>query len=169
MPVLDPTADRPFWPRNPYPLHPRPKTKSVFEAVASFARQNPELTGEEGAPGSWSPYGESIPAPFNGPSPRGGNRVSRPWGGGGHDAKGGQLNEEARGDFTNSAQGPWPRSGVWDEPNAWYGVMGFLRLPPHTSAHPGASLTSGEASPTMVFHTPPVWGLQTTPIYAVGV
>jgi hypothetical protein len=167
MPPLDPKADRPFWPRNPYPIHPRPRSVSVFEEPLI---RHPTATGEEGAPSRWSPY--ALPANRPGgnmPGPAGGLFVSRPYGGGAHDQKNGALNEVARGDMTNSAVGPWPRSGVWDEPNVWPAVIGFLRLPPSTSAHMGKQLTSGEASPTMVFHTPPVWGLQTTPIYAVGV
>lgn len=154
MPVLDPKADRPFWPRNPYPIHPRPRSVAVFDEPLIH---HPNDTGEEGAPARWSPYAPGY------------NFVSRPYGGGAHDALNGALNEVAVGDFHNSAIGPWPRSGVWDEPNVWHAVIGQLRLPPTTSAHRGAQLTSGEASPTMVFHTPPVFGLQTTPIYAVGI
>jgi hypothetical protein len=150
MPVLDPVADRPFWPRNPYPIHPRPRTVSVFEEPIVI---HPDDTGALGAPTRWTPFGIFV---------------SKPYPGGGHGGRN-DLNQVARADMSNSAIGPWPRSGVWDEPNVWPAVMGFLRLPPSTSAHPGAQLTSGEASPTMVFHTPPVWGMQTTPIYAVGV
>lgn len=153
-----PDEQRPFWPRNPYPIHPRPTSRPITEAPSSISLAE---DGNEGAPTRWSPY--AAPG-----GPKGGLFVSRPFLGGRHGDRN-DLNIVARSDIYNTDTDVWPRSGVYDEPGAWHNIIGILRLPPTTSAHPGKQLTSGEASPTMLFHTPPVWGLQTTPIYALGV
>jgi hypothetical protein len=150
-----PDEQRPFWPRNPFPQHPRPTSRPQYETPDTWLVNQ---SGMPGAPARWSAY-----------AGRGEGFVSVPYEGGGYGGGRNDLNIVSRQDFYNSATDPWPRSGVWDEPGAWHSVIGILRLPPTTSAHPGLSLTSGEASPAMLFHTPPVWGMQTTPIYAVGI
>jgi hypothetical protein len=72
-------------------------------------------------------------------------------------------------DMYNSEPNPWPANATADYPNAPYAAAhDLLRLAPTTSAHPGASMSSGPG-PTMVFHAPPVFSMQTTPIVAVGV
>lgn len=131
-----------MWPRNPgmgynhYPL-------SVPEYGPAELEPNMET------PTRWTPFGTFVPRPYFG----------------GHDGLDGRLMHVPQADLYDSARGPWPRSGVDDQPNA---AFHLIRLQPHTSAHPGLSLAS-TYGPTMVFHTPPVWGTQTTPIWAVGV
>ncbi len=84
-----------------------------------------------------------------------------------HDALGGQLMRVAQSDGFNSAVGPWPRAGVHDEPGAGIAASAITRLAPSTSAHPGLTLATG-AGPTMVYIAPPVFSVQSRPIYAVG-
>ncbi len=102
----------------------------------------------EGAPTRWTPYGTFVSHPYVG----------------GHDGLGGKLMHVPQADFYNSEPNPWPASGVDDQPNNMYSIM---RLEPTTSAHPGYSLPS-VASPSMIFNAPPIFGLQTVPIPAMG-
>lgn len=101
-------------------------------------------------PTRWTPYGGFVPQPYFG----------------GHDGLNGRLMHVPQADFYNSEPCPFPANGVDDQPNARFDV---LRLPPTTSAHPGFSLPSSVPSPPMVFHAPPVWGMQAVPIPALGV
>jgi len=85
-----------------------------------------------------------------------------------HDGLQGRLMDVPQADLYDSSRNPWPASGVADDPATYQAIMRVIRLKPTTSAHPGASLTSGEASPAMIFKAPPIFGLQTKPIYALG-
>lgn len=88
---------------------------------------------------------------------------------GDHDALDGRLMAVAQADSYNSAVGPFPRAGTYEEPGAATAVLQMMRLAPTTSAHPGLSLgMGGGPGPTMLFQAPPVFSVQTRPIYATG-
>jgi hypothetical protein len=98
----------------------------------------------------WNPYGGIIPRePYFG----------------GYDGLGGRLMHVPQADLYNTAPNPWPANGVDDQPNARFDIM---HMPPSTSAHPGWSIPTGP-SPAMIFHAPPIFGVQTVPIPAFGV
>lgn len=80
----------------------------------------------------------------------------------------GRLMDVPQADTYDESPNPWPANGVWDEPGAQVGVLPLIRLQPSTSSHPGAQVTGG-IGPSMLFHAPPVFGLQTQPILALGV
>jgi hypothetical protein len=84
-----------------------------------------------------------------------------------HDALGGALMRVAQADLYDSAVGAFPRAGTWEEPGAAVAVMQLVRLSPTTSAHPGLNLSTGPG-PNMLFVAPPVFSVQTQPIYATG-
>lgn len=84
-----------------------------------------------------------------------------------HDGLGGRLMEVAQADMYFSPPQPFPRAGTWEEPGAAIAVMRLTRLAPSTSAHPGLMGATG-AGPTMIFTPPPVFSIQTRPIYAIG-
>jgi hypothetical protein len=84
-----------------------------------------------------------------------------------HDGLHGNLMRVAQADTYNSAVGPFPRAGTYEEPGAATAVLNMIRLAPTTSAHPGLSFSTG-AGPTMLFVAPPVFSVQSTPIYATG-
>ena len=125
----------------------------AYPVYAPEARQENMET-----PTKWSPFGTFIPQ-FSG---NGRAAAAKRW-----DGLAGRLMDVPQADFYNSEPNPFPASGVWDVPNAQMAVLRLPRLRPTTSAHPGASLSTG-ADPTSVFHAPPVFGLQTKPITAVG-
>ncbi len=79
----------------------------------------------------------------------------------------GRLMAVAQADTYDSSRNPWPANGVWDQPGAAIAASELVRLQPTTSAHPGLAMATG-AGPTMLFVTPPVFTVQTKPIYAVG-
>lgn len=86
-----------------------------------------------------------------------------------HDGLHGRLMEVSQADTYNSARGPWPRAGTYEEPGAAVAVLQMIRLAPSTSAHPGAGIgVGGGPGPTMLFQAPPVFSIQTRPIYATG-
>ena len=86
---------------------------------------------------------------------------------GDHDALGGQLMRVAQSDMYDSSQNPWPATGSYEEPGAAIAVLDMVRLAPTTSAHPGLQNATG-AGPTMLFVAPPVFSIQTRPIFATG-
>lgn len=141
MVKYDPRADdRVIMPRAPVP----------------FGRRYPLSTSPHGAasipPGmvtatQWSPYGEFVPHPYLKDMP-------------------GSLMAVAQAETYDASPNPWPNNGQFDRPNGFFANL--LRLKPHTSAHPGLSMTTG-GGPTMYFHAPPVFSLQTKPIPAVGI
>lgn len=136
------TVARPMWPRNPgMGRNVYPRSIPVYAPA--------ELTPSSETPTRWTPFGTFVPRPYFG----------------GHDGLGGRLMGVPQADLYNSDPCPFPANGVNDQPNA---AFHLIRLQPHTSAHPGASMSLGPETPTMVYHSPPVWGMQTTPIWAVG-
>lgn len=131
--------DRPIWPRNPWPNIPRPLS-NFYNKPASVVPQ--EMEGSQ-----WSPYGVFLPKPF-------------------HATNTLPIMDTSQADFYDASPNAFPNNGQWDKPNGFFANL--LRLQPHTSAHPGKSLSTG-GGPTMLFHAPPVFSLQTKPIPAVGV
>lgn len=101
-------------------------------------------------PTRWTPYGTFVSHPYFG----------------GWDGLHGRLMHVAQADSYDASTQPFPANSVDDQPNAQFNL---LRLEPTTSAHPGMSLYSYAPTPTMLYHAPPVFGLQTVPIYAVGI
>ena len=99
-------------------------------------------------PTRWTPFGTFAPQPYFG----------------GWDALGGRLMHVTQADSYNAIN-PWPANGVDDYPNA--APLAILRMAPTTSVHRGFQNPTGP-SPTMLFHAPPIFGLQTVPIPAVG-
>ena len=117
-----------------------------------------EILESSETPTRWTPFGMFVPQVQGGRA----SAAQR------HDGLGGRLMDVPQADLLDSSRNPFPANGVADDPAMYQAIMQIIRLRPTTSAHPGLSLTSGEASPAMVFHAPPVFGLQTKPIYAVG-
>lgn len=87
---------------------------------------------------------------------------------GDHDALGGRLMAVGQADLYDESRNPWPACGVWDQPGAAIAASAIVRLQPSTSAHPGLAQATG-AGPAMVFQAPPVFTIQTRPIFALGV
>jgi len=143
--------DRPIWPRNPWPNIPRPLSNWYPEKLS-------DIPVADAPPTQWTPQGLFQSVPFMkgnlsiGPDPRNPDPVTR--------------NSTRRSDFYDSSPNAWPNNGQWDKPNGFFAEL--IRLRTHTSAHPGANLTTG-AGPTMYFKAPPVFSMQTKPIPAVGV
>jgi hypothetical protein len=84
-----------------------------------------------------------------------------------HDGLGGRLMEVAQADMYGSFVQPWNRSGAWDQPGAGIAAAGIVRLAPSTSAHHGLAQATGPG-PTMIFTAPPVFSVQSVPIWALG-
>lgn len=84
-----------------------------------------------------------------------------------HDGLAGALMAVSQADTYDSSRNPWPAAGTWEEPGGPIAASQLVRLAPSTSAHPGLTNATGPG-PTMVFHRPPVFSQQTTPIYAIG-
>lgn len=101
----------------------------------------------------WTPYGHKQARPYFG----GHDPLSRAGHGLMHTAQAGTLDKSPN---------PFPNNGQFDRPNGFF--AGLMRLQPHTSAHKGQTNPTG-AGPTMLFHAPPVFSVQSTPIPAVGV
>lgn len=95
----------------------------------------------------WSPYGFTVQHPYVVPMPQSLMAVSQATG------------------FYNSAVGLWPANGQDDQPNAYFNL---IRLKPTSSAHHGFTNPTGPF-PTQVFFSPPVFSMQTKPIYATGI
>lgn len=144
--------DRPIWPRNPWPVIPRPISNPYFEADS-------DIPLADGPPTQWSPQGLFQSIPF-----MKGNKSIDP----------DPRNPDARtrvaarkSDFYDASPNPWPNNGQWDRPNGYFAEL--IRLRTHTSAHPGAGNYAHGGGPTMYFKAPPVFSMQTKPIAAVGV
>lgn len=95
---------------------------------------------------NWTPYGRFIPQPY---------RVGMPYS---------LMGVEQVTGFYNSAVGLWPANGQDDQPSAYFNLV---RLAPTTSAHHGYTNPTG-ANPNQVFYSPPIFGFQTKPIWALG-
>lgn len=132
--------DRIIFPRAPVPFGRNyPLSRSSYGAA--------EIMPGTETPTQWSPYGEFIPHPYLKDMP-------------------GSLMAVAQAEMYDASPNPWPNNGQWDRPGGFFADL--IRLKPHTSAHPGKSMPVGPG-PTMYFHAPPVFSLQTKPIPAVGV
>lgn len=140
------TDDRPIWPRNPWPTIPRPISNFYSES-----QQQPLIEGafEDPPPTQWSPFGMFQSMPF----------IKR-----GKGVVGSATIRKT--DFYDASPNPWPNNGQFDHPNGYFAQL--IRLRTHTSAHPGANLTTG-GGPTMYFKAPPIFSMQTKPIAAVGI
>jgi hypothetical protein len=84
-----------------------------------------------------------------------------------HDGLAGGLMKVAQADLYQSAVGPFPRAGTWEEPGGPIAATQLVRLQPTTSAHHGLAQATGPG-PVMLFVAPPVFSIQTKPIYAIG-
>lgn len=86
-----------------------------------------------------------------------------------HDGLAGRLMEVSQADtYMSAIPGLTPyRAGTWEEPGGPIAASMLVRLAPTSSAHPGLAMATG-AGPTMIFTAPPVFTVQTTPIYALG-
>lgn len=85
-----------------------------------------------------------------------------------HDGLAGRLMEVSQADlYTSMPAQPFPRAGTWEEPGGPIAASAIPRLDPTTSAHPGLAQATG-AGPTMLFIAPPVFSVQSKPIYALG-
>lgn len=135
-----PEVNRPVMPRNPWPNSPRPLS-NFYDGAASVPPDREVMT-------QFSPYGTLFPVPYVAPEDRE------------------SFMDKPQADFYDSSPNAFPNNGQWDKPNGYFSAL--MRLRPHTSAHPGKSMPTG-GGPTMYFHAPPVFSLQTKPIPAVGV
>lgn len=84
-----------------------------------------------------------------------------------HDGLAGRLMEVSQADMYTSPPQPFPRAGTWEEPGGPIAASMMVRLAPTTSAHMGLSMATG-AGPAMLFVAPPVFTVQSKPIYALG-
>lgn len=103
----------------------------------------------------WTPYFLAIARPYFG----------------GHDPlseSGHGVMHVAQADMYDPSANDFPNNGQFDRPNA-IAMVGIMRLRPHTSAHPGAAMSTKRGDPTSLFRTPPIFSLQTQPVPAVGV
>lgn len=120
---------------------------SIQHAGAAALLQNSEVMQD------WTPYGTKQARPYFG----GWDELS---------LRGRGLMHTAQAALYDASPNPWPNNAQYDRPNGFF--AGLLRLQPHTSAHKGMSQPTG-AGPVMLFHAPPVFSIQSTPIPAVGV
>lgn len=134
------TDDRPIWPRNPWPNIPRPLSNYYVNVPESLPPDSEVMS-------QWSPYGTFQPHPYFKDMPA-------------------SMMAVAQASFYDASPNAWPNNGQWDHPNGYFAAL--MRLKPHTSAHPGKSNPTG-GGPTMYFHAPPVFSMQTKPIPAVGI
>lgn len=147
-PTAEDLATRPIINRDPDTLPDNLPRSIPAHGAARLVPDTEEMT-------QWSAYGIFRPTPYFG----------------GHD----ELSVEDRGvmhvpqaGLYDASPNPFPNNGQFDRPNSIGMTAAILRLRPHTSAHPGFAMPTG-GGPTMLFHTPPVFSMQTRPIPAVGV
>ena len=133
------TDDRPIWPRNVWASGPRPLSNPHYGAA--------EIQPNTEVPTQWTPYGTLNAVPYLKEMP-------------------GSMMAVAQAEMYDASPNPWPNNGQYDKPVDHF--TDLMRLQTHTSAHMGESLATGPA-PTMYFHAPPVFSMQTKPIPAVGV
>ena len=102
--------------------------------------------GATEAGSNWTPYNRSFSHPYKVPMPMSLMATSQATA------------------FYNSSVGMWPANGQDDQPSAYFNL---IRLRPTGSARAGYTNPTGP-NPTQVFYSPPIFGMQTKPIYAVG-
>lgn len=83
------------------------------------------------------------------------------------DGLSGRLMEVSQADLYTQPPQPFPRAGTWEEPGGPIAASMMVRLQPTSSAHAGLAMSTG-AGPAMVFVAPPVFTVQSKPIYALG-
>lgn len=139
---------RPFWPRQPWASSPRPLSRPIDRAAI--------LAGNSESMTQWSPYGFYAPTPyFGGYDPL--SDVGR------------GIMHVAQAGLYDASPNPWPNNSQYDRPNGLFSLFaGRMEKRRESSAHPGLTMPTGP-SPTMLFHAPPIFSLQTTPIPAVGI
>jgi hypothetical protein len=156
----------PSWMQNaPNEINRDPDSQRAGSHLPAYPVYAPEERQPDlGAPTRYTPFGIQAPAYDGGGAGAGGRALNAArW-----DGLGGRLMDVPQADFYNSEPNPWPANGVYDVPNGAIGAIGLLRLQPTTSAHPGKTMAP-DYGPTMLFHAPPVFSMQTKPILAVGV
>lgn len=136
------TPVRPMWPRNPWPEGPRPL--SVPEQGPARILENSEVMTQ------WSPYGTFRSQPYRG----------------GYDGLEGRLMQVAQADTYDASPNPWPNNGQYDKPNGFGPFLAAVQR--ESSAHRGFAQPTG-VGPPMLFKAPPPYGMQVTPIPAVGI
>ncbi len=117
-----------------------PRSRAVYGPAA--------LEPNMETPTQWSPYGGYVPTPYVG----------------GWDGLRGRLMHVSQADTYDVSPNPFPANGVNDQPNAM--VIPF-DAGHESSIHPGLANPTGPG-PSMRFVAPPIFGLQTIPIQAVG-
>lgn len=150
----------PFWQQNAEQVNPRNGTAPVKNA---YPLSQPIYAPQENPMAMENP-GSTLPSDGYSARP---SFIHVDVSFGEHDGLQGDLMRVAQADFYNSAIGAFPRAGVWDQPGAGIAAAGMVRLAPTTSAHPGLNAATG-AGPAMVFVAPPVFTVQSKPIYALG-
>jgi hypothetical protein len=106
----------------------------------------PQVRPEANETGTnWTPYGSMATHPYIVPMPY--SMMSVP-----------------QAHLYQSAVGLWPANGQADYPNAYFNLM---HLQPTSSARPGFTMPTGP-NPNMVFFSPPIFSMQTKPLYATG-
>ncbi len=149
-----------FWKQNAAQENPRNGTAPTRNAYPfSITEQGPQrIAPAEANPGSTLPSDGFRASPsFIYLQPSFGR----------HDGLRGRLMEVSQADTYISPPQPFPRAGTWEEPGGPVAALQLVRLAPTTSAHPGLSQATGPG-PTMIFTAPPVFSVQTRPIYALG-
>lgn len=141
-----PSDQRPISPRNGFgDRNNYPLSRAVY-APAELPPNMEVMT-------QWSPYGTLYAQPYEG----------------GHDPlsqAGHGLMQVPQADLYDTSPNPFPNNGQYDRPNFFPALL--LRLKPTTSGHKGFSQPT-HPGPTMLFHAPPIFSVQTTPIPAMGV
>jgi hypothetical protein len=153
----------PAWKQNAPQIPPRNGTAPVKNAYPlSYTVYGPqEIPPSQENPAGVSAYGGYRAVPL---------QVDVVPSFGRHDGLQGRLMEVSQADLYTQPPAGWtfPRAGTWEEPGGPIAAAGIgLRLAPTTSAHPGLAQATGPG-PTMAFTAPPVFSVQTRPIYAVG-
>lgn len=139
------TGTRPIWPENGVGhCNSYPRSRAIYAPA--------EIIPDTETPTEWSPYFIAVAQPYF----AGWDELSQ---------EGAGVMHVAQADLYDASPNPWPANGQFDHPNFF---PGLLRLEPTTSAHRGFAQPT-HPGPPMLFHAPPVFTAQTTPIPAVGV
>src|SRR5215472_10076749 len=144
-PTVSDLATRPIQPDNGYGGYNNyPLSRALYGPA--------EIVPDTETATQWSPYGTFVAEPYFG----------------GHDPLsqvGEGVMHVAQSDLYDMSPNPWPNNGQYDTPNHF---GGFLTLPRESSVHRGFAQPT-YVGPVMLFHAPPIFSVQTTPIPAVGV
>lgn len=145
-PQAEDVDTRPINPRNGFGwLNDHPLSRNIY-APGEILPGTETMT-------QWSPYGTFNAAPYYG----------------GHDALSPgrhSIMAVPQADMYDMSPNPWPNNGQFDHPNFYPGLLRLTRR--ESSAHAGFTQPT-YPGPVMLFHAPPVFSVQTTPIVAVGI